>query len=84
MPKDDDPRVFFLVWSPQGGPPVVRIRTFAEARVAALRLGTKFPDRDFFVLRSCWGKAGQQPAIEELAGDGPSGETGETTTTQEA
>jgi hypothetical protein len=51
-----DPRRFYVVWSPQGGPPVVQIATFQEARTAANRLSLKNPDRNFFVLASCWSR----------------------------
>jgi hypothetical protein len=35
---------------------VVQIATFQEARTAANRLSLKNPDRDFFVLASCWSR----------------------------
>ena len=41
---------FFVVWSPQGGPPTVRIANFDAARTVAVRLSRKLPDQDFFVL----------------------------------
>jgi hypothetical protein len=62
MPKSPDPKRFFVVWSPQGGPPVVRHASFGAARSAAIRLTMKFPEQDFFVLQSCWGKIGE-PAV---------------------
>jgi hypothetical protein len=64
--KSGESKRFFVVWSPQGGPPVVRIPTFAQARTAAHRLSLRNPGRDFFVLQSCWGKLGQpvEAAVE--------------------
>jgi hypothetical protein len=57
--KTPDPKRFFVVWSPQGGPPVVRFPNFGAARSAAIRLSLKHPEQDFFVLQSCWGKIGE-------------------------
>jgi hypothetical protein len=54
-----DPRRFWVVWSPQGGPPVSRIPSFEEARAAAQRLSSRKPEQDFFVLASRWGKLGR-------------------------
>jgi hypothetical protein len=62
-PGSVESRRFYVVWSPQGGPPVVRIPTFQQARTAAYRLSLRNPTRDFFVLQSCWGKLGE-PANE--------------------
>jgi hypothetical protein len=63
--KAPDPRKFWVVWSPQGGPPVVRFPNFEKARGAASFLSKKHPERDFFVLVSCWGKLGTpaEPAV---------------------
>lgn len=58
-PPPDGPRRFFVVWSSQGRPPVARMGSFAQARVAAIRLANKHTDQDFFVLQSCWGKLGE-------------------------
>jgi hypothetical protein len=58
MTETPEPRRFYLVWSPQGGPPVVRYPSFYAARSAAIRLSNKLPGQDFFVLASCWGKLG--------------------------
>jgi hypothetical protein len=63
--KSGESKRFFVVWSPQGGPPVVRIPTFAQARTAAHRLSLRNPGRDFFVLQSCWGKLGE-PATGDV------------------
>jgi hypothetical protein len=60
MPDGPDPKRFFVVWSPQGGPPVVRSSSFGAALSAAIRLTMKFPEQDFFVLQSCWGKIGER------------------------
>jgi hypothetical protein len=54
--RGDDPRAFYVVWSPQGGDPVRVIASFGEARRAAWRLAEKHPEKEFFVLRSCWGR----------------------------
>ena len=62
-PKRPDPKRFYVVWSPQGGPPVVRYPTFESARAAATRLSHKLPEKDFFVLASCWGRIAR-PAAE--------------------
>jgi hypothetical protein len=53
---DGDRRAFYVVWSPEGGNPVVRFPAFEPARHAAWRLSEKHPDRSFFVLKSCWGR----------------------------
>jgi hypothetical protein len=65
MPASPDPRRFYVVWSPQGGPPVVRFPSFNAARSAAIRLSGRFPGQDFFVLASCLGKIGDPPAGDE-------------------
>jgi hypothetical protein len=62
MPESPEPRRFFVVWSPQGDPPVVRFPGFNAASSAAIRLSTKSPEQDFFVLASCWGKIGMPSA----------------------
>jgi hypothetical protein len=56
MPEDAGPEKIWVVWSPQGGPPVARMTSFNVARSAAIRLSKKFPEQDFFVLASCWGR----------------------------
>jgi hypothetical protein len=61
MPESNEPRRFFVVWSPQGGPPIVRFPSFAAARSVAIRMTQKFPEQDFFVLASCWGKLAKPP-----------------------
>jgi hypothetical protein len=65
-PDPPEPRRFYVVWSPQGGPPVVRFPTFQAARSAAIRLSNKHAGQDFFVLQSCWGRVGM-PAVEAEA-----------------
>jgi hypothetical protein len=72
-----DPKPFYVVWSPQGGPPVVRLPTFGAAQRAAVRLSLKVPDQDFFVLASCWERIGtpatkaEAVEIERDAADDP-------------
>jgi hypothetical protein len=39
-PKIPDPRRFYVVWCPQGGPPVVRFPNFGAARTCWGRIGT--------------------------------------------
>jgi hypothetical protein len=63
MPENAEPKRFFVVWSPQGGPPVVRYPSFGAARGAAVRLSQKHPEQDFFVLASCWGRV-VTPSVE--------------------
>jgi hypothetical protein len=63
LSEPDDPRRFFLIWSPQGGPPVVRFPSFNAARAIAIRLSLKHPEQDFFVLASCFDLIGK-PAPE--------------------
>ena len=58
MIENDEQKEFFVVWSPQGGPPVVKFSKFREARHIAFKLSAKRPKQDFFVLKSCWGKLG--------------------------
>ena len=70
-PKSPDPRRFYVVWCPQGGPPVVRYPTFGGARTAAVRLTLKYPERDFFVLASCWGRIGTPAVAVEAEGSDP-------------
>ena len=71
-PKPPDPRRFYVVWSPQGGPPVARYPSFGAARTAAVRLSLKLPGQDFFVLASRWGRIGT-PAVapESMAAELP-------------
>jgi hypothetical protein len=68
MPESNEPRRFFVVWSPQGGPPIVRFPSFAAARSVAIRMTQKFPEQDFFVLASCWGKFGKPPVEVATSG----------------
>lgn len=56
---DPNPKIkdrFWVVWSPQGGDPVVKIKTFEQAIHAAHRLSEKHPNQEFYVLQSCWGR----------------------------
>jgi hypothetical protein len=75
--KPPDPRKFYVVWSPQGGPPVARYPSFGAARTAAVRLSLKLPGQDFFVLGSCWGriatpaKEPEAAAVEPVPSDAP-------------
>jgi hypothetical protein len=63
---------FWLVWSPQGGPPMFRYPSFNSARSGAIRLSLKFPDQDFFIMESVWFKLGTPPdEAEPLASDAP-------------
>jgi hypothetical protein len=71
MPENAEPKRFFVVWSPQGGPPVVRFASFNEARSAAIRLSNKHTGQDFFVLASCWGRVGTPSAGPEATAAGP-------------
>ncbi len=68
MPESSERKKFFVVWSPQGGPPVARFPTFKAARSSAIRLSLKFPEQDFFVLESCWGQIGKPPDVTEVVG----------------
>ena len=68
MTEDAGPEKFWVVWSPQGGPPVARMTSFNVARSAAVRLSKRFPEQDFFVLASCWGRIGTSPVAAEPAG----------------
>ena len=63
MPEATDPRKFYVVWSPQGGPPVARFPSFNAARSAAVRLSSRYSEQDFFVLASCWGRIAK-PTVE--------------------
>ncbi len=54
--RKERPGKFWCVWSPQGGPPTVKIGSFVAARGVARKLGKKVPERDFYVLESVWGK----------------------------
>jgi hypothetical protein len=69
-----DPRAFHVVWSPEGGGPVVRYPTFEAAKHAAWRLSEKYPAQSFFVLKSCWGRparSAEVPAVPaEIQEDG--------------
>jgi hypothetical protein len=56
-----DPRAFYVVWSPEGGDPVVRFPNFAAAKSAAYRLSERYPTQSFFVLKSCWGRPARPP-----------------------
>jgi hypothetical protein len=69
-PEPADSRRFFVIWSPQGGPPVVRFPSFETARFAAIRLSNRHPDQDFFVLASCWGRVAKPP-VEAIAPETP-------------
>ena len=66
-----DRRAFYVVWSPQGGDPVVRHEAFGPARQAAWRLSEKYPGQDFFVLKSCWGRLARQVEISAVEGETP-------------
>jgi hypothetical protein len=70
-----DRRAFYVVWSPEGGNPVVRHPGFEAARHAALKLSEKYPGQSFFVLKSCWGRraraAGNPAAAEAREGGEP-------------
>lgn len=50
----DRPETFWVVWSPQGGDPVVKFSDFTGATRAARCLKKRLPAQDFYVLRSCW------------------------------
>jgi hypothetical protein len=73
MPETTERRRFFVVWSPQGGPPVVRFPTFKAARSIAIKLSLKHADQDFFVLESCWKKIGK-PMVEAVSVSTPEAE----------
>lgn len=45
-------RIFYLVWSPQGGPPSIRHDNYQEACVEAKRLATGSFGRRFYVLKA--------------------------------
>jgi hypothetical protein len=55
-PKRPDPRQFYVVWSPQCGPPVVRYPTFGAARTAAVRLTPEVSRARFLRPRLVLGK----------------------------
>jgi hypothetical protein len=62
MTESIESKKFFLVWSPQGPtPPVFRYPSFGAARASAVRLSLRYPEQDFFVLETCWGKLGELP-----------------------
>jgi hypothetical protein len=66
MPERPESKRFWLVWNPRGPhPPEFRYPSFGSARSAAIRLSLKFPDQDFFVLETCWGKLGTPPTVVE-------------------
>ncbi len=70
---EDDRRRFYVVWSPQGGDPVVRYETFGRARQAAWRLSEKYPGQDFFVLASCWGRIARPAGAPDAGGEAGDG-----------
>lgn len=43
---------FWLVWSPQGGPPTYQHATKRLARREAARLAAENPSKEFFVLKT--------------------------------
>src|SRR4051812_50056354 len=69
-------RGFYVVWSPQGGDPVVRHESFGAARQAAWRLSEKHPGQDFFVLKSCWGRQARPAGPPGGGGGCPDGDEG--------
>jgi hypothetical protein len=71
-----DPRTFYVVWSPEGGDPVVRFPGFAAARNAAWRLSEKYPGQGFFVLKSCWGRLARPAEIPVTPGEAGAGRGG--------
>jgi hypothetical protein len=74
-PREGDRRAFYVVWSPEGGNPVVRFPAFEPAKRAAWKLSEKYPGQNFFVLKSCWGRLAR--ATEIPAADAEAGEGGE-------
>jgi hypothetical protein len=64
-----DPRAFYLVWSPEGGDPVVRFPTFEAAKHSAWRLSQRYPGQDFFVLRSCWGRLARPAEVNATSSE---------------
>lgn len=48
----DDKQVFWMVWSPQGHPPIVRHDHHAKAINEAERLARANPGREFYVLQA--------------------------------
>jgi hypothetical protein len=60
---EGDLRAFYVVWSPEGGNPVVRYPAFEPAKRAARKLSEKYPGRSFFVLRSCWSRMARATGI---------------------
>jgi hypothetical protein len=62
-PREADRRAFYVVWSPEGGNPVVRHPVFEAAKRAAWKLSEKYPGRSFFVLKSCWGRLARPAEI---------------------
>jgi hypothetical protein len=68
-----DRRAFYVVWSPEGGNPVVRHPAFEAAKRAAWKLSEKYPARSFFVLRSCWGRLARPAEIPVDDAEPPEG-----------
>jgi hypothetical protein len=71
MPESNDPKKFFVVWSPQGGPPIVRYPSFTAARASAVRLCRNYPEKDVFVLASCWGRVASTAIVAESPASNP-------------
>ena len=59
--KEGDRGAFYVVWSLEGGNPVVRFPAFAPAKPAAWRLSEKHPGQSFFVLKTCWDRLARPP-----------------------
>jgi hypothetical protein len=74
MPEPAEPEPFFVVWSPQGGSPIVRYPSHGSARAAAGRLSLRLPGQDFFVLASCGGRVWTPAPAEPLASGPPAGD----------
>jgi hypothetical protein len=72
-PREGDRRAFYVVWSPEGGNPVVRHPGFEAARHAALKLSEKYPGQSFFVLKSCWGRRARAAEIPAAAAEAREG-----------
>ena len=45
-----NPKAFYVVWNPEGGPPTFRHGTIMGAEMEATRLARENPGRHFFVL----------------------------------
>jgi hypothetical protein len=72
-PPEPDRRPFYVVWSPEGGNPVVRFGAFEPAKHATWRLSERHTGQSFFVLKSCWGRppqAAEAPADRRAEGEG--------------